>query len=65
MKAKQTIVVGLLNNYLAEAQDTTTDDIEVDQASQDEDEVEDESSSTMLHNCLTSMVDTLAANSPK
>ena len=57
---------GLLNNYLAEALDTTADDIEVDQPSQEDDAgIEDESSSTMLHNCLTAIVDTLAANSPK
>ena len=63
------IFTGLLNNYLTETPEAAvTEDIEVeDPASQEEDEaeIEDESSSKMLLNCLTAIVDTLAANSPK
>ncbi|KAJ8319497.1 hypothetical protein KUTeg_004588 [Tegillarca granosa] len=52
---------GLLNNYITEQLEASDQD---DQGSQD-DEEEDDPSSTMLQNCLTSIVETLSFHNPK
>ncbi|OWF37806.1 serine/threonine-protein kinase SMG1-like [Mizuhopecten yessoensis] len=52
----------LLNNYLAEQLEEGGEE---EQQSQEEEGEEEDPSTTMLQNCLTSIVDTLAVNNPR
>lgn len=52
----------LLNNYLAEQLEEGGEE---EQQSQEEEAEEEDPSTTMLQNCLTSIVDTLAVNNPR